>query len=367
MNLRSWNFSKATLLLALFAATSFVPASSEAAPIIMNGGTVTGSNIKMTLTSTHSGSRFTNVTFKDFNGRRRVIDINGANNVIFRNCTFKNFKSTVNGEDLVAINGAKGRNISFIGCTFDRVAGDCIQMGNNASSIHDNKTWIIQGCIFKNPFVGGATGTQASENAIDIKKSNGVHVVNCTISGYRNSSKNGLSHKGASGSRGEGIVGHFSAHNATVQRCRISNCVSAISLSTTGGTANNVFVWNNILSNNQRYGIVLSGGKKVRVQHNTLVNNGFKNLGINSGTYIQMASGNNLFSGNGGFDQSFSGGWSNRQYSISAAKFRSSTDFHIRSNSPARNSSPKNITMTVDVDGQTRSGHRRDLGADEYK
>ena len=369
MNLRPWNFTKATLLLALFAATSFVPVTSQAAPYIWGRRTVSGNAVKMTLTSAHSGSRFTDVTFINYTGDRTVIRINGANNVIFRRCKFINFRAVTNGVDLLAVGGSKGVSIKFFGCTFDRVAGDCIQMGHFSSGsppINNNRGWIIQDCVFKRPFVGGATGSQASENAIDIKAVNGITVQNCTISGYRKASRGGKSHKGASGSSGEGIAVHFGATNVKIRRCKISNCVSGVVLATTKGLPNGVHLWNNIISDNVNFGIVLSGGRNIRMYYNTLVNNRTRNLGINANPVSQYFSANNLFSGSGHSSTAY-GGWSNKYYSISAAKFRGSRNYHIRSNSPARNNAQSNIGMTYDVDGHRRSGHKRDLGADEYR
>ena len=364
MNFRLWNFPKSTLFLVLFAATSFVPASANAAAIRWSNRTVSGNAIKMTLTATHSGSRFTNVTFKNFTGDRAVITINGANNVIFKNCRFINYRALTNA-DLLAFNGIKGRSIKFDGCTFDRIAGDCIHLGHNVP-INNCRGWEIKNCIFKRPFVGGVSGTQASENAIDIKAVNGILIQNCTVSGYRKASRDGKVHKGASGANGGGIVAHFGATNVKIRRCKISNCVTGITLARTNGITNGVHLWNNILSDNLEFGLVLSGGRNIRMYYNTFVNNRRRNLGINSHSVQQYFSANNLFSGSGGSSTAY-GGWSNKYYSIAAAKFRGSRDYHIKSNSPARNNARSNIHMTYDVDGHIRSGHKRDLGADEYR
>ncbi len=378
MNLRPWNFTKATLFLALFAATSFVPVTSQAAPYIWGKRTVSGNAVQMTLTSTHTGSRFTDVTFQNYTGDRAVIKIDGANNVIFRRCKFINFKAVTKLVDLIAVEGVKGLNIRFFGCTFDRVAGDCIQMGHGGD-INDNRTWVIQDCIFKRPFIGGAEGTQASENAIDIKAVTGITLQNCWISGYRRTSPTILvnnvptriKHKGASGSNGEGIVCHLKATSVKIKRCKISNCVSGLVVPRgNGGTdlVNGVQIWNNIISDNLSFGIVLSGGKNVKIYYNTLVNNGVRNLGINTHSIQQYASINNLFAGTGGLSTDF-GGSSNKYYTIAAAKFRTAKNYHLRSNSPARDKASNGAAFygTYDVDGQTRSANPRDLGADEYK
>ena len=380
MNLRPWNISKTTLLLALFAATSLAPISASAAgflpnrPVNWGTRTISGDVLKTKFTSTHSGSRFRNVTFQNYEGTLGVIEFDGANDITFTDCKFRNFKSNKKGQDLVAIGGRKSRNIRFINCRFEKIAGDCIQMGNNRR-VNDNAYWTIRGCTFKSPFVGVSTGSQASENAIDIKSSNHVTVEECSISGYRNS--RGGQFNGADGARGEAIVCHQGAHNVIIRRCKIFNCVTGIAVVPTSRSTGDLIVSgitieNNFITRNKSRGIVITAATRANVVYNTLVNNTTGNLSRNNHpAQSDILSSNNLIAGTGGKSTIFPGGWSNKYYqNVSAVKFRGSTDFHIQSNSPARNAVRRKSTpYSNDIDKQSRPSNfrQRDLGADEYR
>ena len=151
-------------------------------------------------------------------GHRNGIDINN-HDVTVENCVIHDF----DGGDYHGIALAPNiDNVVIRNCTIYDCEGDCIQLYNGGS---DPRAFdvLIENCTLY------TTRGSGSENAVDIKASHDVTVLDCTMYGFRDSV----------GSDGSAVVIHQNADNIIVDGCIIYDSAHGIRM---GSQSDNVTV-----------------------------------------------------------------------------------------------------------------------------
>ncbi|MEM6846240.1 MAG: right-handed parallel beta-helix repeat-containing protein [Bacteroidota bacterium] len=311
-------------------------------------------NERFLLRREDSGTKFINCTFKNYQVASYVVAIDGATDILFERCTFKNIQGVKVGNDTHAIAcGRRGQRVTIKRCKFIHIAADGIQMGHRGEDIRD---WIIENNTFVN----------CGENGVDIKTVHGrVLVQNNSFSEHQGCPGGGL---GCTGGSGMGIVIHYGARGVRVEKNRFFNNQIGLGVFVNDGKIpQNIKIFNNFFYQNNK-GLLIHRAKGISVYHNTFVNHADRHISVTQGVGSWFSYKNNLLVGSGIPHKPYPGQGNMSIPKVKDAKFaNASTHFYrLGSNSPAINAAVSIGGVTSDWEGDSRpQAGKFDVGADE--
>ena len=311
-------------------------------------------NEQFLLRKEDSGTKFINCTFKNYNVASFVVAIDGATDILFDRCTFKNIKGVKVGNDTHAIAcGRRGRRVTIKRSTFINVAADGIQMGHKGEDIRD---WEI----VDNEFIN------CGENGIDIKTVHGTVLVKKNSFSQHAGCPGG--DLGCTGGSGIGMIVHYGARGIRIEENKFFNNEIGLGIFVSDGMLpKNIKVCNNFFYQNNK-GLLIHRGKEISIYHNTFVSQSSRHMSITQNVGSWLSYKNNLLVGSGIPSKNYPGQGNMSIPEVKDAKFANASAHYYRlgSNSPAINAAVSIGAVTTDWEGDTRpQAGKFDVGADE--
>lgn len=235
-----------------------------------------------------SGTQFINCTFKNYR-RGTALRIEGAENVIIRNCKFVSITNNTKGRDAHAIECNKqGKNVIVENSFFKDLGADGIQLGHSGNDI---RNWLIR----DNEFV------DCGENGIDVKAVQGNIIVQNNLFKGSSGCPRGTQ-IGCTGDEGVGMIIHRGARGVVVNGNTFIDNVHGLKVSEGAKSQPpvNITVKNNFFNRNSKYGLRIRNAGSTLVFNNTFLNNGQENFRVNIESNQKVLNRNNLFIGKGG-------------------------------------------------------------------